>query len=245
MRRRLWATILELVLQSSLGSGGPPLINTTDFDTRPPSNYDDDQLIETSRFSSGPRPSGTYTQSSVQIALLKSFQTRLSIAQFINDFQAAPSYDDTLRRNSELTIACRTLAATLQSSYDPAGVLPNRVSLFQLQMTEHMMHRFFLSLNQTWMALAQNNPAYYFARKMSVETSLKLYRACAKELGFGGHVNNEPDSRFHKTCLDWRGGVPRRPVAGPLNHHHRASLASLGRPNVPAEHEHGAARAHG
>lgn len=44
MRRRLWATILELVVQSSLDQGMPPLISTDDYDCAPPRNLDDDQL---------------------------------------------------------------------------------------------------------------------------------------------------------------------------------------------------------
>ncbi|CAK7207675.1 hypothetical protein SEUCBS139899_010486 [Sporothrix eucalyptigena] len=44
MRRRLWATILELVVQSSLDQGMPPLISTDDYDCSPPLNLDDDQF---------------------------------------------------------------------------------------------------------------------------------------------------------------------------------------------------------
>ncbi|KAL1901029.1 hypothetical protein Sste5346_002094 [Sporothrix stenoceras] len=42
MRRRLWATILELVVQASLDQGMPPLISTDDYDCAPPLNLDDD-----------------------------------------------------------------------------------------------------------------------------------------------------------------------------------------------------------
>ncbi|CAK7210205.1 hypothetical protein SCUCBS95973_000700 [Sporothrix curviconia] len=44
MRRRLWATILELAVQSSLDQGMPPLISTDDYDCSPPLNLDDDQF---------------------------------------------------------------------------------------------------------------------------------------------------------------------------------------------------------
>ncbi|CAK7262658.1 hypothetical protein SEPCBS119000_000081 [Sporothrix epigloea] len=44
IRRRLWATILELVVQSSLDQGMPPLISTDDYDCSPPSNLDDDEF---------------------------------------------------------------------------------------------------------------------------------------------------------------------------------------------------------
>lgn len=177
LRRRLWASILEIGLQSSIDSGGPPLISPSDFDTLPPSNFDDEQLSENDEFSPTPRPTNSFTQTTVQITLLRSFSTRLAIAQYVNGFRSVPSYDETLRWNSELSTACRALSAVLQPAYDPAGVLPRRLSLFQLKMTEHMVHRFFLVLNHPWLGLSQQNPAYYFARKMCVETALKLYRS--------------------------------------------------------------------
>ncbi|KAL1897913.1 hypothetical protein Sste5346_003765 [Sporothrix stenoceras] len=46
MRRRLWNTILELVVASSLDAGGPAMLSVTDFDARPPSNIDDEALEE-------------------------------------------------------------------------------------------------------------------------------------------------------------------------------------------------------
>lgn len=46
MRRRLWNTILELVVATSLDAGGPAMLSLTDFDARPPSNIDDEALEE-------------------------------------------------------------------------------------------------------------------------------------------------------------------------------------------------------
>lgn len=202
LRRRLWATILEIAVQSSLCSGGPPLLAPADFDAVQPSNYDDDQLLEDERSSPTPRPTGTFTQTSVQLALLKSFPTRLAIAQYVNSFRGNPSYEETLRLNSELSIACRALSATLQPAYDPAGVLPNRLSLFQLRLSEHLVHRFFLALNQPWLWSAQHDPAYYFSRKVCVETSLKLYRgfSTGSPAGVSGTASQTDDFTRLVTC---------------------------------------------
>jgi len=38
LRRRLWNTILEITIQTSLDIGGAPLLSLSDFDTLPPSN---------------------------------------------------------------------------------------------------------------------------------------------------------------------------------------------------------------
>ncbi|KAK0641956.1 fungal-specific transcription factor domain-containing protein [Cercophora newfieldiana] len=200
MRRRLWATVLEMILQSSMDSGGPPLVTASDFDTRQPSNFDDDQLTENEQQPPVPRPLSSFTQTTVQLALLRSFPTRLAIAQYVSDINTAASYEVTLKWNSELTNACRALSATLQPSYDPAGILPKRLSLFQLRLAEHMVHRFFLALNHPW--LAQDNPAYYFARKMCVETALKLYRAIAagSPAGDSGTASQTDDFTRLATC---------------------------------------------
>jgi hypothetical protein len=202
MRRRLWATVLEIVLQSSLDSGAPPLLVLADFDTRPPSNYDDDQLADDDRALSSPRPPGSFTQTTVQLALLRSFPVRLAIAHYVNHFNSQATYEETLKWNTELTSACRALSATLQPAYDPAGILPKRLSLFQLRLAEHMVHRFFLALNHPWLVSAHTNPAYYFARKMCVETSLKLYRAIAtgSPAGDSGTASQNDDFTRLATC---------------------------------------------
>ena len=183
IRRRLWATILEIALQSSLDSGGPPLLSISDFDTLPPANFFDDQLVEkTSQATGGPappppKPLTTFTNTSIQIALLKSFPTRLAIARYVNDFRSGCSYDETLRLNSELRSACQALAGTIQS-YRPSGSAGKlRPTSFQLRFVDHLTHRFFLSLNQAYLAASQNDPKFYFSRKVSVDTSLKLYQA--------------------------------------------------------------------
>ncbi|KAK0620882.1 fungal-specific transcription factor domain-containing protein [Immersiella caudata] len=200
MRRRLWATVLEIVLQSSMDSGGPPLVTASDFDTRQPSNFDDDQLSDDEQHPPIPRSPSTFTQTTVQLALLRSFPTRLAIAQYVSHFTTAGSYEVTLKWNAELTTACRALSATLLPFYDPAGILPKRLSLFQLRLAEHMVHRFFLALNHPW--LAQDNPAYYFARKMCVETALKLYRAIAagSPAGDSGTASQKDDFTRLATC---------------------------------------------
>jgi len=202
MRRRLWATVLEIVLQSSLDSGVPPLMGLADFDTRPPSNYDDDQLAPNAKFPSIPRPPSAFTQTTVQLALLRSFPVRLAIAHYVNHFSSPAAFEETLKWNTELTNACRALSATFQPFYDPAGILPKRLSLFQLRLAEHMVHRFFLALNHPWLWSAHNNPAYYFARKMCVETSLKLYRAIAtgSPAGDSGTASQSDDFTRLATC---------------------------------------------
>ncbi|KHE79888.1 hypothetical protein GE21DRAFT_1342743 [Neurospora crassa] len=152
LRRRLWSTILEMLVQSSLDTGLPPGISLAEFDTSPPANYDDEQLT---RSSSGPRPSGTFTQTTILVELHRSFPVRLAIAQHLATLLKSPntkppaveSGPTTKSLSTELISASRALADALQPGYDPAGILPNRISAFQLRMAEMLVDRFFLGLN--------------------------------------------------------------------------------------------------
>ena len=115
IRRRLWATVLEIALQSSLDSGMPPLISSDDYDTLAPKNIDDSEIMEDSEIGPKAKPSTTYTQTSIQIILLRSLLKRLAIARLINHFRSKPSYEDVLRLSSELSDILRDSTVALQN----------------------------------------------------------------------------------------------------------------------------------
>ena len=76
LRRRLWATIIEMVVQSSLDSGMPALLSFNDFDTLPPSNIDDNELDETTEVIPRSKDRAIFTQTSLQVLLLQSLRLR-------------------------------------------------------------------------------------------------------------------------------------------------------------------------
>ncbi|KAF4125401.1 Fungal trans [Geosmithia morbida] len=158
MRRRLWATIVELNLQSAFDAGGPPLMGGLDNDVQLPGNFDDEELSdqvpddEESRVDSrrrsgdgGSKDHGAHgstsgvrvTQMSVPLQLLESLPLRLRLLQHVNDFRADDSYDETLRFNSELTRACRRISrcmvellhASSSASAATSSTSPSSISL--------------------------------------------------------------------------------------------------------------------
>ncbi|EZF68481.1 hypothetical protein H105_08998 [Trichophyton soudanense CBS 452.61] len=82
IRRRLWATVLEIVVQSSMDSGGLPLIHMQGIDCELPSNIEDEQLEDANEIIDATHAKllEEYTMTSVQIALVKSLPLRLEIA---------------------------------------------------------------------------------------------------------------------------------------------------------------------
>ncbi|KAJ5460447.1 uncharacterized protein N7458_001999 [Penicillium daleae] len=88
LRRRLWYTILEFAVQSSLDSWVPPRISYDEFDTEPPSNINDESLDEST--------------TELQLALIESLSVCLRIVRLLNDFHSEVTYDRVLSLSCEL-----------------------------------------------------------------------------------------------------------------------------------------------
>lgn len=176
MRRRLWATILEINMQLSFESGGQPLLSTANYDTQPPANLDDDQLTDDEDEENlQSQNMNVPTQTSVQCALLSTIPLRLTLITHINGFRSPESYDETLRLNSSLTKACRsmtqllTLLATKSSkTSDP------KVTSFHVAVAEIFLYRCFHPLHQPVVISHPDDPRFCFSRKMCLDSALKL-----------------------------------------------------------------------
>lgn len=175
-RRRLWATVVELLLQSSMDSGCPLLLSIDDFDCEPPSNVNDSQIDEESSAPVFPEPDTTFTDSSIQIALARTFPTRIAIAKRINDFRSSESYSETLRLAGDLTAACQQHASAINfwQATSSSGTTPPKPSPFQTKLLGIFTNRFLLSLHLPYAMKAKTDQTYYFSRQATLETSLSL-----------------------------------------------------------------------
>ncbi|KAL9618376.1 MAG: hypothetical protein Q9160_006884 [Pyrenula sp. 1 TL-2023] len=114
LRRRLWSTVIEMALQTSLEAGMIPMIRLDDFDTRSPSNIDDHEMNENTTSLSTTKPLSIFTQTSFQIILRRSFATRLNALAIINHIHDDPSYDTILAQHRLLETAFRETATLVQ-----------------------------------------------------------------------------------------------------------------------------------
>ncbi|KAI0126802.1 hypothetical protein BJ170DRAFT_734039 [Xylariales sp. AK1849] len=171
MRRRLWATITELLLESSMDAGNPPLVPLDKFSPDLPSNLNDSQFVDLGITESPtPLPYTTRTDSAVQIAFARSFGVRLAIAKATNNYGCWGSYQDTLRLGADLTAACHELRSQLQALYPEDGG-----ERFQVQFCDLMIHRYFLPLHLPYIPMAMASPVYSFSQKACIETALRLF----------------------------------------------------------------------
>ncbi|KAL5364902.1 hypothetical protein BJX96DRAFT_168662 [Aspergillus floccosus] len=171
MHRRIWNTILEITLQTSLESGGPPLLSLDDFDTHPPGNLDDDQIMTEDV---APRPSEEFTQMSVALALRKLLPLRLAILRFHNSIGAHKSYKETLRLDSELRASYKTICRALQASRSHSG---NKPSHFQTHSLEYFVQQSFLALHVPFFTATMHETAFAFSRKVVIDSCVKAWCA--------------------------------------------------------------------
>ncbi|EFR04195.1 C6 zinc finger domain-containing protein [Nannizzia gypsea CBS 118893] len=168
MRKRLWATVLEISTQLSLDSGMPPPISSGDFDYQLPWNIDDSQIDIHGDIHASVDSLDNFTQTTIQILLMKTIRTRLKIARLINAFTPSRNYQDTLQLSSELTAAIRSHSTALQS------YISKRPNYFQIKVFHIFTRRFLLALHAPFAAKAKSDPSVYFSRQCVTETALVL-----------------------------------------------------------------------
>ncbi|KAI9716677.1 MAG: hypothetical protein M1812_005215 [Candelaria pacifica] len=95
-RRRLWMTIVELDLQTSLTSGMPTMVGEADFTCTPPANVDDSELFEGMTEPPTSRSPREWTDSLFQVILATSLPQRLRAIKLANNFDNKPGPTEAL-----------------------------------------------------------------------------------------------------------------------------------------------------
>jgi hypothetical protein len=126
MRRRLWATVLEVTAQSSLDMGMPPMISSNDYDTKAPSNINDEDINEGCDTPLDEKQPTEYTESSIQIAFTETLPIRLEIIRLINNLRFDLPYDSVLKIGSSLNSACLAQTTFLKSALNSHTSPPSK-----------------------------------------------------------------------------------------------------------------------
>jgi hypothetical protein len=190
MHRRLWNTILEMLLKTSLISGGPPLINLDDFDTEPPSNFDDEQLVTEG---SVPKTENEYTNVSISISLRRTLPARLAVTKFLNDLTSCGTYEKTLELDTELRTAYKTLCRTLRG-FKPKLGEPSGPSELDLRILDFIMQRHISALHTPYLIPALRQTKYALSRKLAIEAALKMWSAAFPTSSIMSHLHQQDSS---------------------------------------------------
>ena len=172
IRRRVWATILEINVQFSIDAAMPPLLTPEDYDTRSPANLGDDDFDQTTGDIPPSRPKHYFTTSSLQNLLCQSLPVRLRILRTVNDCTKEQSYENALQMGGEVAAACREMSALFHTWLARTSGSTIRPTQFHHRVMDTMLRRFLLNLYRPFTARAAQDPRFYLARKLSIDSAL-------------------------------------------------------------------------
>jgi hypothetical protein len=161
MRRRLWATMLELSLQLCLDEGLPPPLTPETYDCEAPSNLDD-EVVDV-----GFRPPW-FASSTILVLLARTQRLRLRILHLIHSPAGIRTYEETDRLTMELNAACDANLKALRATSQP------HPTNFQIKMLDIFTRPFVLALHGPYANQATDKAAYYYSRQMRMETASLL-----------------------------------------------------------------------
>ncbi|KAF2013590.1 hypothetical protein BU24DRAFT_349650 [Aaosphaeria arxii CBS 175.79] len=152
MRKRLWATIMELELQSAIDSGLPSTLCGFYFDTPAPTNLPDEAFSSDTEQLPAERPTANFTKASYLNISRASLQLRIHIAKLVNDPGTSLLYSDVLHYDEKIS----SLLASLPRWEDPASTTASVLLDVQLR-------QFLLILHHPYALRAAKNPRYSYS----------------------------------------------------------------------------------
>ncbi|KAI9927297.1 hypothetical protein MW887_003684 [Aspergillus wentii] len=197
MRRRLWATIIELDVQSSLDGGMLPSIDLNECDCGPPSNWDDADLTEDMVEDPVPKTLDTLARNNVQGLLSNSLPTRIRIAKLTNSLKYNLPYDEALRLSEELMHSMNQALNMFQECESNISILRLGNLTFAKSFYMFIMRRYLLVLHRPFFLSVLRAPKFSYSRKVCLESSLEMLSL----LGPSDHLETGPSS-----CIGQLGG---------------------------------------
>ncbi|ATY65839.1 C6 zinc finger domain-containing [Cordyceps militaris] len=166
MRRRLWATMLELSLHQYLDAELPPLVSAESYDCAAPSPV---ELEEDARSYLAPHDQRV-PAATILAVLSRTQRLRLQILQHLHSPGASSSYKENNRFAADLIKVCNAETNHLLFS----GMA--KPSSFQLWLLNILTRPFLLALNAHFAGEMETDFASFHFRRMRMETAIVILR---------------------------------------------------------------------
>lgn len=170
MRRRLWATIIELELQASIDRGMPSASAGIPSDTATVLNINDKDLEESDRPTS--RPIKEYTSTSFLHLSTSSFSLRVSLNSLINDLSSPLLYENVLKYEDMITKELEKLGAASgvqQAQRDGNSLIANALLDIQLR-------QFLIMLHAPFARQAETNSRFALSRMICLDAAAEILK---------------------------------------------------------------------
>lgn len=175
MRRRLWATIIELDLQASIERGMPPSLRQEDFNSRPPLNINDDAIQEPAQEPLTQMPLEILTDTSFQAIAYRSIGLRLRICALINNSHVETvesHFHDALAMDEEMMTALMTIPTTWMSTAANDGLSQRPVYL--RTMLDLLLRQQLLLLHMPFANLGEHHARFGHSRRARLEAATSI-----------------------------------------------------------------------
>ncbi|KAL4983795.1 hypothetical protein BDW68DRAFT_194107 [Aspergillus falconensis] len=177
-RKRLWWTVLELELQTSLHLGVPLTLSWEDFDCPRPLNVEDEDFAYDSTSTPVERDLTTPTKTAFQILLAKSLPVRMKIARLVNRVRFTVDADEIKELSDSLATSLAEIPPQLGEDSAP-GDMSNDTSscaTFRRSFYLFLMWRSMLALHRpVLVSLADaQNEMFFISRRYCVQASVAL-----------------------------------------------------------------------
>lgn len=188
MRRRMWATIVELDIQVSLDRGMAPSVQASAFDSASPLNINDDEINEHTTEEPRPKPLQEFTDCTYTCMLAQSLPLRLKIGGLMNSIVVSCSYEDIRRLEWELTC----LRADLPVWPEIADQQTNQKISLARGRLETKLDQALLSIHTPFAVEANEDPLFEPSARICLEAAAQIL---ARQLKF--HETSPPLSTAH------------------------------------------------
>lgn len=165
---RLWSTVVELTLISSLESG-TSLISLDDFSANQPGNLNDSDIMDESELERVLGTDNGITDMSTQLVLLKSQRLRAEALDIINQgIGPQTSYEAVVELGDQLRKACTEALVFFSAHAKDLG----SESAFHRMYIDMYLRKHILLLHRPFMLAAQEDPRFHLSRKICLESCM-------------------------------------------------------------------------
>ncbi|KAI9758709.1 MAG: hypothetical protein M4579_002884 [Chaenotheca gracillima] len=186
MRRRIWATIVELELQTSLNRGVQSSVSNFPADCGPPSNINDEDISEASQRIPASKPWHQYTDTSFLHISHRSLSLRTTLNSLLNHPGSRLQYEEVLLFDEKIMHfldeipAWGTRVAEREEDRDPSVVAR---TLLDIQLRQYLIF-----LHNPFVRKAGSNSRYSYSRMVSFNAARSILEQHSKLAAAGNHA---------------------------------------------------------
>jgi hypothetical protein len=174
IRKRLWATILELDVMTSLDANMPSDVCMEASDCGQPSDIDDEEVHESDSALLPAHQRRQPSHTALQALLLGYLPLRLNVLSYLNSAVGDYSNEAALKLGMELRGMRRHVQTFFEQGGQRSSSPPDPGAIFHARYLDSMILRYMLFLNRPFAIKAMHDPRFYFSRKECCEASFAL-----------------------------------------------------------------------